>query len=168
MALSEDLKELYASGGSSVILDTLSFSHATWDNEFRIVRDWSNLTANLEDSGPEVTFNKFAFNIQGPSKDDNGNQYLKITVDSVSREFVELLETAVLDTNNTPIEVVYRQYLDTDTTGPQNDPPLKLFMKNVRVTNTSVSGNAQLVSLVNRKFPNVVYGSTFQSLVYRS
>jgi hypothetical protein len=165
MALSEELKKLYASAGTDILLHTLSFNHPAWTSEFFIVRDWQDLTANLENSGPSTVFQKFAFSIQGPNKDENGNQYLQLNIDSVSLELIDLIEQASLDLTNSPIEVTYRAYLESDTTGPQNDPPLKLFMRKVEVDNTRVTGQAELISLENRKFPNVVYGTTFQSLV---
>lgn len=168
MTLSEELKELYASSGTDVILHTLSFNHVAWDSEINIVRDFQDFTANLEDSGPSTVFTKHAFNITGPNKDENGTQTLKITVDAVNQVFVDLLEQAILDYSNSPIEVTYRIYLNSDTTGPQNNPPLKLYMKSVKVNNQTVSGTAELVSLINRKFPNVLYGSVFQSLTHIS
>jgi hypothetical protein len=165
MALSDELKELYASSGDDVLLHTLSFNHPSWSSDFFIVRDWQDFTANLENSGPSTVFQKFAFSIQGPSKDEQGNQVLQIVIDAVSQELIALLEQANVDLNNSPIEVTYRAYLASDTTGPQNDPPLKLWMRKARVTNTKVTGQAELISLENRKFPNVKYGNTFQSLV---
>lgn len=165
MTLSTELQELYASAGDDVLLHTLSFNHPTWTSEFFIVRDWQDFTANLENSGPSTVFQKFAFSVQGPNKNEQGNQVLQIEVDSVSQELITLLETANADTNNNPIEVTYRAYLASDTTGPQNEPPLKLWLRKVRVTNTKISGQAELISLENRKFPNVTYGNTFQSLV---
>ena len=168
MTISEELKELYASGSTSVLLHTLSFNHSSWDSEFFIVRDFQNFTANLEDSGPSTLFQRFAFTIKGPSVDENGNQVLQVKVDAVSQEFIVLLEQASADTNTNPIEVTYRAYLDTDTTGPQNTPPLKLWMRKVQVTDKAISGQAELIALENRKFPNVVYDNVFQSLVHAS
>jgi hypothetical protein len=165
MSLSDELKQLYASAGTDILLHTLSFNHPSWSSEFFIVRDWQDFTANLENSGPSTVFQKFAFSIQGPNKDENGNQFLQITVDSVSLELINLIEQASLDLTNSPIEVTYRAYLSSDTTGPQNDPPLKLWMRKVQVDNKKVTGQAELISLENRKFPNVEYGTTFQSLV---
>ena len=165
MTISEELRELYVSSGDDVILHTLSFNHTSWDTEFFIVRDFQDFTANLENDGPETTFLKFAFNIKGPDTDINGNQVMNISVDAVNRQLVSLLETAANDENNNPIEVTYRQYIASDTTGPQNDPPLKLYMNKVQINNQKIQGTAELINLQNRKFPNVVYGNTFQSLV---
>jgi len=166
MAISEDLKELYSSGGSDVVLHTLSLSHITWEESFYIVRDYQDWEANLEDSGPLVTFKKTAFSIEGPEIDVNGNQKLNITIDAVNRSIIDLLEVAVKDSSQSPIEVTYRLYIDSDNSGPQNDPPLKLYMRTVNLSTKNVSGYAELVGLENRKFPNVNYGNVFQSLIY--
>lgn len=165
MAISEELEQLYVSSGEDVILHTLSFNHTAWDTEFFIVRDFQDFTAKLEYDGPETTFLKFAFNIKGPDTDIHGNQVMHISVDAVNRQLVGLLATAANDQNNNPIEVTYRQYISSDTTGPQNDPPLKLYMDKGKINNQKMQGTAELINLQNRKFPNVVYGNTFQSLV---
>lgn len=166
MTLSTDLKKLYASGGTNVILHTLAFNHSTWTTPFYIVRDWQDFTGNIENSGPSVLFKRFAFSVTGPNKDSNGTQMLNIQVDSVSQELINLLETAVVDTNNVPIEVTYRVYIDSDTSGPQIDPPLKLYVRNIKADNLKVTAQAELINLVNKKFPSVVYGNTFQSLYH--
>lgn len=165
MTITDELKELYSSSGADVIVHTLEFNHTSWPGPFYIVRGFEDFSANLEDSGPVVVFQKFAFNIQGPNKDVMGSQTLKINVDSVSTELVDLLELAIVDTNNVPIEVKFRIYLESDTTAPQNDPPLKLWMRKVTVDNFKVSGQAELVNLANRVFPNVKYGPHFKSLL---
>lgn len=166
MTISDDLKTVYSSAGDDVILHTLGFKHPSFSSPLYIVRDWQDFTANLEDSGPSTLFQKFAFSIQGPDKNELGNQVLSIVLDSVSLEIIKLLEQANADLNNSPIEVTYRAYLASDTTGPQNDPPLVLWMRKVQVSNTKIVGQAELISLENRKFPSVVYGTTFQSLFY--
>tara|TARA_R110000868_G_scaffold33755_7_gene122239 strand:- start:2901 stop:3407 length:507 start_codon:yes stop_codon:yes gene_type:complete len=164
MALSEELKELYASSGSDVILHTLEFNHSTWPEPLRVVSDMADWTADLEDSGPTVTFSRHAFTIQGPNKDANGGRYLAITLDNVSLSIMTLLNLAIEDLNQVPIEVVYRIYVSSDTTGPQNLPPLKLFLKKVTCDLNKITGRAEIVGLVNRKFPNQTYGPKFKSL----
>jgi hypothetical protein len=165
---SDALKELYASSGTGVILYTLELSHPSWASRFYIVNDFQNFTANLENAGPSVEFQRFAFELRGPEKNDQGDVYLQLTIDNVSTQMVDFLELAAADTNNVPINMVYRVYIDTDTTGPQINPPLELKLHNARVTNRRMSGQAAMVNFVNRKFPNVVYGNVFQSLVVNS
>lgn len=163
-SLNEDLKTLYASSGVDVILPTLTFSHGAWDSDYYIVRDFNDLVANLENSGPEVTFQKFAFNINGPSKNTSGSQYLTIQLDNANRQLMDLLDQAITDVNRLPIRVTYRIYISSDTSGPQNDPPLTLSLRKVMVDNLRISGTAEITNLVNTKFPSQLYGPGFKSL----
>jgi hypothetical protein len=165
MPVSEALKEERASSGGDVILNTLTFTHSTWPGPLYMVRDYQDFPAQLESGGEAVVFKAFSFSISGPDKSDTGTQSLKISVDTVNQEIINLLELAVVDVNNVPIEVTYRVYLASDPTAPQIDPPLKLWLKKVKVNNSSMTGQAELVSLINRKFPSVVYGPVFKSLL---
>jgi len=164
LTLSEKLKEYYASGGEDVSLSTLEFRHSSWDENIYIVRDWEDLEANLEGNGPLTTFRKYSFSIKGPEKDTQGRRYIEIAVDNVSREFITLIEKAVLEGNQTPITVIYREYLESDKTGPQNDPPLVLYLSDISVNMLKVTGRAEIASLINRRFPRVVYDERFRGL----
>jgi hypothetical protein len=165
MTISEELKELYASSGTDVILHTLTFIHSSWAAPLYLVSDFQDLTANLEDSGIEVTFSKFAFEVTGPSSDGKGSRRLGITLDNVSREVMVLLNQAVTAQTQVPIEVIYRIYISSDLTGPQNNPPLRLWLKDISCTNQRITGTAEVVGLINRKFPSINYGFQFKSLL---
>ncbi len=162
MVLSQALRDTYASVGPEIVLYTLELNHKTFPGPFYMVRNWEDFEANLENSGPLVTFQKFAFDFTEPKKDAVGNASLNIRIDNVSREMSELLENSI-DGSQTPIEVVYRIYLASDPSGPQNTP-LKLSMRNITTTNTSASGTAEIIPLINRRFPNVLYTNIFQNL----
>ncbi len=162
MVLTQALKDVYASVGPEVVLYTLELNHKTFDSPFYLVRDWTDFEANLENDGPLVTFQKYAFNFTEPKKDTVGNATLNIQIDNVNRQLSQLLENA-LDGSQTPIEVIYRIYLASDPSGPQNTP-LRLTMSQVTVTNSQASGTAVVIPLINRRFPNVVYTNVFQNL----
>ena len=164
MTITSDLKRYYASSGSAVKLDTLEIKHTTFTNPYYIVNDFQDLTAGLENSAGNVTFKKYAFEITEPSKDDNGNQTLGITIDAVNLELVNLLSTAVEDTNNNPIIVTYRVYLSDDTTEPKSTP-LELELTSVTINNQTISGTAEMVALQNKRFLNVNYTKDFLSLI---
>lgn len=164
MPISDALKTLYGSGGSDVVLPTLEFKHSSWTTNFFIVKDWQDLTANLENNGPLTTFKRYSFSVKGPQKDTLGRRSIVISVDNVSREFIDLIEIAALEGNQTPISVVYREYLESDKTTPQNDPPLLLYLSDITVNNLKVSGRAEIASLINKKFPNVTYTDRFRGL----
>jgi hypothetical protein len=164
MTLSETIKELYVSSGNDVILHTLAINHTTFTSPYYIVQNNENYVANLENSGPQVTFQKYSFNIVGPHVNANANQYLKINIDAVNLTLINLLEGCAADENNNPIEVTYRVYLASDTTEPQAEP-VTLYLKNVSVNNFTISANAEFKNLNNLKFPSRKYDSTFQNLV---
>lgn len=164
MAISEELKELYASSGTEVILHTLEFTHSTFSAPIYIVNDWNDLDATLE-TGVAVTFNRYAFRFTPPSRDGKGSERLTLTVDNVNREFTEKLE-GVMNGTRDPLKITYRIFISSDLSGPQNDPPTTLNLLNVKATNRNITGTATGVDLLNRGFPNVLYGPVFQSLYY--
>ena len=164
MALSEELKELYASSGPDVILDTLEFTHSTFDAPIYIVNDWNDLNATLE-TGVAVTFQKYAFRFTPPNRDQKGSERLTLTIDNVSREFTEKLE-GIMNGTRDPLLVTYRVYISSDLSGPQNDPPTTLNLINVVATNRNITGTATNKDLINTGFPNVLYDQVFQSLYY--
>lgn len=156
MTISQELQEVYTSGKGDTILHTLSLSRSTFSKVYYFVRNHEDFQANLENSGPLVTFEKFAFEFEVSPRDQNGKQSIRLQMDGISREIVEELETAI-DGTNEPVLVTYRIYLNSDNAGPQNDPPQSFFLVNATANENSVTGNAQAVGLVNRKFPNTVY-----------
>jgi len=162
MTLSQELKEVYASVGPSIVLETLELNHHTFPETFRIVRDNNPWDLGIENGGPVVTFSPHAFNVVPPKKSDKGAQSLQIQIDNVDRTVVDLIE-GTQDGTNTPIDVVYRIFLSTATSEPQ-DAPLRLSLFNVSITNNQVSGTARRDDIVNRKFPRVVYDRKFISL----
>lgn len=163
MTLSQALKEVYASAGPSIVLETLELNHATFPSVFRIVRDHIAHDFGLENGGPTVTFQPFPFSVVQPKENEKGTPTLQIQIDNVDRQLVDLLE-GTQDGTNTPIDVIYRIYLDTETDEPQNDPPLQLSLFNVSVSNQRATGTARRDDVINRKFPGEVYDRRFISL----
>lgn len=164
MTLSDELKTLYASSGTDVILETLEINHSSFTSPFYLVRDWQDLTATLE-GGQSVTFQKYSFNLVPESKDGSGTSSLRLSIDNVNRDVVDKLETAIVSAGNVPLTVYYRLYLSSDTTGPQNNPPVLFYLTDIQVTLDKLVATAEIPGLINRSFPNVDYKSTvFKSL----
>ena len=80
---------------------------------------------------------------------------LQITIDNVARDIMANLELAV--TTSTPITVIYRMFLSSDLTGPQNNPPMALTIINISADVFKVVATATFGDLVNKRFPSVVY-----------
>lgn len=161
--LDDALKEAYASApAEEVILHTLEIRHPSFTEPIRVVRDYNDLSATLEDDAPEnageeVTFVAVAFDFILPEVSKSTSPEIEISLDNVSGEIIAYIDAAA----QTPdlIEVTYRPYLDSDTSGPQMNPPLTLVMRSVTAEIFRVRARAGYADLSNRKFPNEVYTS---------
>lgn len=159
--LDDALKEAYASAPSSeVILHTLEIRHPDFTQPIRVVRDHQDLTATLEADAPEnpgeeVTFIRMAFDFILPEVSKSTSPEIEIILDNVSGEVVGYMDAAA----NSPdlIEVTYRPYLASDTSGPQMNPPMTLVVRSVNVDVFRVVARAGFADIANRKFPNQVY-----------
>ena len=159
--LSQAIKEAYASApNTSVAYHTLEIYHPSFTTPIRVVRDFVDLSARLESTAPRdantyVTFVGYAFDIVLPEVSSTGVPSLQITIDNVARDLMANLELAV--TTSTPITVIYRMFLSTDLTGPQNNPPMALTIINISADVFKITATATFGDLVNKKFPKVNY-----------
>lgn len=169
-ALSQAIKEAYAAApNSEVVYHTLEIYHPSFATPIRVVRDFVDISAKLESTAPRdastyQTFIGYAFDIMPPEVSSTGVPQLQITIDNVSRDIMAGLEAAV--TTSTPITVIYRMYLASDLTGPQNNPPMALTIISMQADVFKVTATATFGDLVNKRFPNNLYTiETFPGLV---
>lgn len=148
------IKEAYATARSDIfILDTLEIQHPDVDNLY-LVRDRKNWMLTLENS----TIHEFVacgFRFQLPAAGENGLQELSLAVDNIDRIASDYIQSVV--ESNDPIQVIFRPYLNNDTTQPQMNPPLRLFLTEVVVDAFEVSGRATFADILNRKFLSELY-----------
>jgi hypothetical protein len=168
--LSEAIKEAYASAPSDeVILHTLEIWHPNFTTPIYVVRDFSDLEATIEataarNAGTAVTFIAFAFDIVPPDVDKGGVPQCVIEIDNASRDILASIESAMGSTDS--ITVIYRAYLSSDLTGPENDPPLELTIHSITADPFKVRAVAGFGNLANLKFPRLEYSAeTFPGLV---
>lgn len=168
--LSQAIKEAYASApNTDVAYHTLEIYHPSFTTPIRVVRDFVDLSAKLEASAPRdastyVTFVGYAFDIVLPEVSTTGVPTLQITIDNVARDIMSGLEQAI--TTSTPITVIYRMFLSSDLTAPQNNPPMTLTIISISADVFKVTATATFGDLVNKKFPSQVYNiETFPGLV---
>ena len=160
-SLDEALKEAYASAPSSeVILHTLEIRHPSFTEPIRVVRDYHDFSATLEldapiNAGQPVTFIAMAFDFVMPEVSKAMSPEIEISLDNVSGEIIAYLDSAAQSPDL--IEVTYRPYLASDTSGPQMTPPLTLVIRSVTADVFRVRARAGYADLSNRKFPNEVY-----------
>ena len=167
-ALSEALREAYASAPSNVvILHTLEIRHPDFKDDagnttaIRVVRDQEDLLARLEASvnaGQQVQFVAMGFELDLPPVDIAPVPEIAITLDNVTREIVKHLDEA--SASESSIEVTYRPYLSNDLSGPQMDPPITLVITEVEADVQRVTAKARMADIGNKTFPSRLYTAT--------
>ena len=169
ITLSQAIKEAYASAASDVVVyHTLELRHPAFSSPIRVVRDRANLTATLEatavvDAGASVVFVGFAFDMTKPEVSSTGVPQIQIEIDNVDRTIVANIEAAM--TTADLVQCTYREYVSTDLTAPQNDPPLHMTILTIEADVFRVRCSAGFPSLSNYRFPRTEYDAdTFPSL----
>lgn len=161
--LSQAIKEAYASAPANVIIyHTLELRHPAFSTPIRVVRDYQDLTATLEagapvDPGATVTFIAFAFDFTKPEVSPTGVPQITITMDNVSREIVANIEAALTTTDM--VQVTYREFISTDLSAPQNNPPLSMTIMSITADVFKVTAVAGFPDLMNRRFPTQEYSA---------
>lgn len=153
--LSQAIKEAYASAPSDVIVyHTLEINHPAFTQPIYVVRDNADLTATLE-TEEEVTFIRYAFDLVKPEVSATGVPQCTITIDNVSREILANIQLALQSIDT--ITVVYREYISTDLSGPQNNPPLTMTVLSISADVFRISAVVGFPDLVNKRFPSQEY-----------
>jgi len=164
--LTQALKEAYASAPSHVvILDTLELRHPAFRNEaepkaLRLVRNYQDLVARLEDNAPleggcYVTFTALAFDLTLPPLESVPVPEIVVHIDNVSRYLMPYLDQASI--SPFPIEMTYRPYLSTHLEAPQMTPPLTLTLSEVVATAFSITARARMLDVGSLPFPSLTY-----------
>ena len=168
--LTEAIKEAYAvAPRGAIIYHTLEIWHSDFSAPIRVVRDWADLVATLEADAPrnpgeEVTFVKYAFDFVKPEVGPDSIPSMQITIDNVDRLIAASIEAALGSTEF--VTVIYREYLSSDLTAPQNDPPITLQVTDVTVDMFRITATCGFPDLMNRKFPTTEYSAeAFPGLV---
>lgn len=159
--LTQAIKEAYASAPANVVIyHTLEFRHSAFTTPIRVVRDFANLTATLESTAPldpstAVLFVGFAFNFTKPEVSSAGVPQITIEIDNVDRSIVANIEAAMATTEL--VQCTYREYLSTDLTAPQNNPPLTMTVMSVTADVFKITATAGFPDLMNKRFPTTEY-----------
>lgn len=149
------IKEAFAiAPATKVIYHTLEVRQTGVQSPIYLVRARREWVAD-DENGDERTFQPCGFNFTLPPANEEGFQSLNVSIDNISREASDFIKTAL--TEEVPVEIIYRPYLSDDTSGPQMDPPLVLFLKDIQITDLQVTGRATFMDIVNKKFPSDIY-----------
>ena len=161
--LSQALKEAYAAAPSNaVIYHTLEIRHPAFTTPIRVVRDKVNLIATLESGAPvdastAVTFVAFRFNLTPPEVSASGSPTCTVEIDNVGREVMVQIEAAQANPQIT--QITYRQYISSDLSAPQNNPPIALDVIAISADPFKISMTCGFDNLANRRFPRQTYNA---------
>ncbi len=158
MAESQLLKQWFAEGGAAVRYCTLELRCPDFSQTHYLVSampDSGPLQAQLEDSTP-VEFIPSPISMRLPEQGVQGRESLQVTLDGVSRDVLLELERNA-NGAHAPITAVYREYLDSDLTGPQDIRELTL--RNPSVSSNRVTAECTYSQPINLPFPRTKYTS---------
>lgn len=159
--LSDALKEAYASAPvGEVIYVTAEFRHSLLESPIRVVCDSKDLEAFLEEDAPEnggeeVFFTRYAFDLQKPEVSATGVPTATLTIDNVSREIVAAIETVC--TSRESLKVTFREYLQSDLSKPQNDPPITMEVLDITADMFRITAQIGMPNYANKRFPTTAY-----------
>lgn len=156
--LTEALKEAYALAPAGVsYIHTIELRHVSMSEPLYLAQGFFHRRLKLED-GQFKTFRACAFDFTLPATDEGGLQELSLVMDNANNRVSDFCEQAMVFP--APVEIYYRPYLSTDLETPQMNPPMRLFLLNVKVSEAQVSGRATPVDFLNLKFPTEKYDSS--------
>lgn len=150
------LRQWFAAGGAAVRYETIQLSHPSFQRPYYLINGNEPLTATLE-TGDSVEWEPIAMQLKLPEKGVQGRESLQISIDGISRDILLELE-AQANGARAPIELVYREYLDTDLSGPQDIR--RLTLRNPRCNASRITAEASFLDAVNAPFPRINYTST--------
>ncbi len=163
--LTQALQEAYASATVKMrIVHTIEISHPAFDKTVYVVADYrpddlnekgqQKMSAILE-TGQQVDFLCFAFELDMPSIDTTPIPELVLTIDNVGRELMASLQKA--SQSNDDVLVKYRAYTLNDLTTPAMLRPLQFILRDVVVTPLQMSGICKVKTVGNNSFPSEKY-----------
>jgi hypothetical protein len=161
--LSQAIKEAYASAPANVVIyHTLELNHPSFTQPIRVVRDFNDLHARLENTAPQnpgalVDFVAFNFDFTKPEVSSVGVPQITITMDNVDRSITASIESALATTDM--VTVIYREFISTNLNVPQNNPPLSMTILNVVADVFKVTATAGFPNLMNFRFPTAEYST---------
>lgn len=157
-ALSEAIKEAFAiTPADDLIYHTLEIRQVGIQSTVYLVQAQQPLVAT-DETNTQVTYIPSGFAFSLPPSNEDGFQSLTIAIDNVNQEAMDFIKLAT--GNKVPVEVLYRPYLASDLTKPQMIPPLLLYLTDVSVDTTTVTGTCTFMDVVNKKFPSELYTRT--------
>lgn len=100
------------------------------------------------------TYQAANFSFTLPTSDNEGAPEMQISISNIGGVVQNYIER-VRDYG--PITVKYRVFLASNTSQPQTDNPLRLFLTEVNIDAFQVNGRVSFVDILNKPFPSINY-----------
>lgn len=113
------LAEVFASGGTDIIIRTLELTCDAWPEPVLICNGFRDQVLTTED-GRILTFVAANIDIALPKKNNKGNQSLAFSVDNTTGE-VQRKADAALEAHQR-VTAIYRTYLNSNKSAPRRSP----------------------------------------------
>lgn len=151
------LNELYASGGTEIIIPVLELSCDAWPESFVLCNGFQDRTIITEDDRT-LTAIATGMDVALPKKDATGAQSIQFAIDNVTGEAVKAMRMALKD--QAEVRLTFRQYTSNNLASPA-DNPVHFIVRNFQVKGSQVDITAALFDLIDMAFPRDVYDSAF-------
>lgn len=163
--LDEALRQAYALAPATLVhYHTLEISHIGISEKVYLVKGFKHLEFGVPGDGT-IPFKAAAFQFSLPPVNGEGLQELMLAFDNVDKSIAQFCRMA--RTYPAPIIIKYRPYISSDLSTPRYDPPLLMYLLNVQIKKTRVTGRAVPRDFINKQFPNRKYNTEdFQALIY--
>ena len=109
----------------------------------------------LEDGVTVQTFDPVPFRFTQPAAGANGVQEMSLGIDNVDRQVTDFIDS--IGAINAPVEVTYRPYLSDDPATVQMDPPLVLYLTDLKINAFEVVGRATFTNIVGAGYLKEYY-----------
>jgi hypothetical protein len=157
MPISDELAAVYGSAPTyKYYIETMSLHHRGFEGGVRYITNQVGGWVGLLETGGQATYEYVPFVAVPPKEEEQSALSLQVAIDNCSRELINELERAAGQPEK-PMTVYYRVYLSDDPNTVQNDPPLRLDVANVNVTQEAVAFTASLTNLRRKPFPKMLY-----------
>lgn len=155
MQMTDALKRVYASAPQQSYVETIEVSHPAFSKTFYLTNHPHAWRFRVAGTGL-VTFDPIPFQVVLPASNTGGDQELELTLCNVGREMMQEIEAANANPTS-PINIVYRVYLDVPDSSAQNDPPISLTIADVACALDTISARASRYDVLNKRFPTILY-----------
>lgn len=151
------LNELYASGGTDVIIPTLELACDAWAKPFVLCNGFVDIVITTED-GRVLQATATGMDVALPKRDATGAQNLRFALDNVRGEAVAAMRQALADESE--IRLIYRAYVSSDLGGPAENPA-NFIVRQFVARGSAVEITAGYFDLIDMQYPRDVYTDSF-------